>query len=221
MNQPQPLNEDLLTRWIDGQLSPAESALVERQIAASPEWQQQKEAASLLGTLLREHLPARQEPSSPDFFNSSIMHEICAAQPVKSSAAPVERVSVFSRWLQALRQPWFAPVASATAVAVAFMVWNHRPAAAARETLAQTYTPDPRVVASSFYSEDAGAIVIDLQNLDDVPDEREIKAFDVASVEQPAAAGQELVLYAASDRARPVLVLSKDARDIPLLTAVH
>ena len=119
-----------------------------------------------------------------------------------------------------LRAQWFAPLASAAAVAVVFFVWNHREPSVAPGLLAQTYTPDPKVTASTYYSEEAGATVIDLHNLDAVPDDHEVRAFDVASAE-PAEPGSPQVFYAANDDARPVLVLSRDGREAPRVSVVH
>jgi hypothetical protein len=62
--------------------------------------------------------------------------------------------------------------------------------------------------------------VIDLENLEAVPDNYEIRASDVASAD-PAAPGEPLILYAADDPARPVFVLSKDLTDAPRITTVR
>lgn len=216
MNHPDHLNEDLLTRWVDGQLTPEEAALVAEQSAQSPELLRDKQAAMQIGTLLREHLPVSLEPPSPEFFTSSIMEEIRRELPA-AAPATAARPSPLWGWLRA---PWFAPLASAAAVAVVFLVWNHRETSSAPGLLAQTYTPDPKVTASTYYSEEAEATVIDLQNLDAVPDNHEVRAFDVASAE-PAEPGSPQVFYAANDISRPVLVLSKDGREAPRVSVVR
>lgn len=215
MNHPSQLNEDLLTRWADGQLTPEEAALVAGQVARSPELVRDKEATIHIGVLLREHLPVSLEPPSPEFFTSGIMEEVRRGHP----AGPVKAVRP-SRLREWLRAGWFTPLASAAAVAVAFIAWNHRSTTAPRVQFAQTYTPDARFTANSYFSEEAGATVIDLQNLEAVPDEREIKAFDVASADPPAP-GMPQVLYAANNPARPVLVLSKDGREAPGVSVVR
>lgn len=218
-HHPHQLNDDLLTRWIDGQLTPEEAALVEQQAAAMPELMLDKQAAGHIGDLLRSHLPATLEPPSPDFFTSSIMEEIRRESP--AAAAKPARTSRLPAWLRWMEIPWFAPLASAAAVAVGFLLWNQANAPVqAGAQLAQTYAPDSKITASAWYSEEAGATVIDLQNLDAVPDDREIKAFDVASAD-PGNPGEPTVLYAAADATRPVMVLSKDSRDTPRITTVH
>jgi hypothetical protein len=177
---PDDLNEELMTRWIDGHLTPD------------------------LGGLLRQHLPSVMEPPSPEFFTSRIMEEIKGASVV---TLPVARPAGFRSWL---RQPWFAPLASAAAVALLFLAMNGARPGAAATSVARAYAPDPKVVANAFYSEEAGAVVIDLQGLEAVPDDREIRAYDVADA-APAAPGQPLVLHAATDPDRAILVLSPDA----------
>lgn len=215
MNQP-PINEDLLTRWIDGQLTPEEAALLEQKAAAMPELLIEKESAGRVGDLLRRHLPVSLEPPSPEFFTSRIMEEIRTASPAPAAARP----SRLPAWLSWMRAAWFAPLASAAAVAVAFIAWNHRSGGEPAGAAALTYTPNPRVIASSYFSEEAGATVIDLSNLDPVPDDQEIRAFELSSAEPPEP-GEPVIFYAASDRSRPVAVLSKDSRDTPRITAVQ
>lgn len=215
---PHHIDEDLQTRWIDGQLTPDEAALVEKLAAATPELHGEKRAADQVGTLLRKHLPVSLDPPSPEFFTSSIMEEIRSGIPASPAASG--RPSAFPSWLRWIRAPWFGPLASGAAVALAFLIWNHRPVSAPAELAAQTYTPDPRITASAFYSEEAEATVIDLQNLEAVPDDHEIRAFDVAS-SNPGNPGEPLIFYAASDETRPVLVLSKDSRDTPRVTTIQ
>ena len=204
---PDDLNEELMTRWIDGHLTPEEMVAVERALAVKPLMMREKESAQHLGGLLRQHLPSVMEPPSPEFFTSRIMEEIKGAPVVTLPTVPVARPAGFRSWL---RQPWFAPLASAAAVALLFLAMNGARPGAAATRVARAYAPDPKVVANAFYSEEAGAVVIDLQGLEAVPDDREIRAYDVADA-APAAPGRPLVLHAANDPDRAILVLSPDA----------
>jgi len=218
MNPPHnEMNEDLLTRWIDGQLTPEEAARVEQHLATDPQSLRDKEEAAHIRTLLRSHLPASAEPPSPEFFTSSVMEEIRRETPAPRPAA-AKRQS--ASWLSWLRTPWFAPAASAAILALAFVIWRPAgPSSQPAELLAQAYTPDASITATAYYSEEAEATVIDLQNVT-VPDDRDIKAFDVASADPPAP-GEPQVLFAASDTARPVMVLSLDSAQKPRITAIH
>lgn len=216
---PDDMNEELMTRWIDGQLNAVEKASVDRLLSDQPSLFREKDAAQRLGGLLRGHLPSTMEPSSPEFFTSRIMDEIHvgAVLPLTKSVQSVEGVSFWS-WL---RRPWFAPLASAAAVALIFASLNgSRPAAAPSMDTARIYAPDPNVVAKAFYSESAEATVIDLQGLTPVPDDQEIRAFDLASSE-PTAPGQPQVFYAAAHPGRAVLVVSSGADQVPRMKTIY
>ncbi len=214
-------SEDLRTRWIDGELSPKEAALLERQLTGMPELISEREAANQLRDLLRKHLPAKQEPPSPDFFTSSVMDAINCSPIVRHTRVAPERSGLPS-WLSWMRSAWFGPLASAAVVAVAFVSWNHLSSPSVPGSVAQTisYTPDPSVVANSYFSDDAGATVIDLQNLAPLPNDREIRAFDVASAD-PALPGEPVFYYAATNASQVLFVRSTDASNHPLITAVH
>lgn len=216
MNTPHnEMNEDLLTRWIDGQLTPEEAARVAQQLDAEPRLLRDKEEATHLRTLLRAHLPASAEPPSPEFFTSSVMEEIRREAPAPRPAARRQSAS----WLSWLRAPWFAPAASAAVLALAFVIWRPAKSEPAADLLVQAYTPDASITATAYYSEEAEATVIDLQNVT-VPDDREIKAFDVASAEPPAP-GEPQILFAANDSSRPVMVLSLDNAQKPKVNIVR
>lgn len=209
---PDDLNEELMTRWIDGHLSPAEMQAVERALAAEPLLAREKDSAEKLGDLLRQHLPSSLEPASPEFFTSRIMEDIKGVPVVRSTTPAKARAGGLMSWL---RQPWFAPLASAAVVALLFLATNQSPRAGSDALdVARVYAPDPNVTASSFYSEEAGATVIDLKGLQAVPNDREIRAYDIADAE-PAAPGKPLVLHAANNPERAVLVLSPDTSDGP------
>ncbi|MDB6136454.1 MAG: hypothetical protein JWM59_4697 [Verrucomicrobiales bacterium] len=213
-NAPHEMNEELMTRWIDGQLSPEEQASMDRLLAVEPSLNLEKQSALQLGGLLRSHLPAALEPPSPDFFTSRIMDEIRSAPstPVAKNIKAKAASSAPSFWTW-LRRPWLAPLISAAAVAVVFLaVDSRRPDAGGGTPVADAsriYAPDPNVVAKAYFSNSADATVIDLEGLQPVPDDREIRAFDLASAEPPAP-GQPQVFYSASgpDRAKPVLTVA-------------
>ena len=209
---PDDLNEELMTRWIDGHLNSQEMAAVERALAAEPMLAREKESALQLGGLLRQHLPATMEPPSPEFFTSRIMEEIQGVAVVKTIApVPARRGAGSIPWF---KQRWFAPLASAAAVALLFLAMNGSRSSGTASSVAWAYAPDPKVVARAFYSEEAGATVIDLKGLDAVPDDREIRAYDVADA-APATPGNPLVLHAANEPDRAIMVLAPNASGTP------
>jgi hypothetical protein len=215
-----PLNDDTLTRWIDNELPAKEASLLNQRASATPELLREREAASQLGELLRQHLPAKLDPPSPEFFTMSVMDEVTRDLPARPVEADKSRR--VPAWLSFLRTPWFSPLASAAVVAVAFLTWNHFSGTTGGGSVAQsfTYAPDPSVVANTYYSQDAEATVIDLQHLAPVPNEREIKAFDVAS-SGPSIPGQPTVFVASNDPKRVVFVLSKDGIGAPRVASIR
>lgn len=208
---PDDLNEELMTRWIDGHLTPDELAAMQRAVLAEPMLAREKESADRLGSLLRQHLPSTLDPPSPDFFTSRIMEEIHGVPVLKTMAPAAVRPSGVFSWL---KQPWFAPLASAAAVALLFLASNGSRSGTAATSVAQAYAPDPRVTATAYFSAEAEATVIDLKGLDAVPDDREIRAYDVADA-QPVMPGRPLVLHAANQPDRAILVLAPDTAGYP------
>jgi hypothetical protein len=149
-----------------------------------------------------------------------VNRELPVRHPLKATGTSAAKAS----WLSWFRVPWFPPLASAAAVAVAFLTWNHYMGGATADGgIAQTltYAPDPNVVANSYYSAEAEATVIDLQNLPPVPNSREIRASDVAASAEPVGPGQPEIFYAASDATRPVFIRSSDAFDNPSFVAAN
>ncbi len=204
MKQEPILNEELLTKWIDGIATPQETALVEKAVQEHPEILADRDQARSLSTLLQTHLPNSLELPSPDFFTNSILAEITPQTPV-IPAAPTPW------WRTLWRSAWLAPVASAAAVALTFTLW---PSSTPPSSQTTVYAPDPRVKVDTYYSESAQATVIELQNLDALPSERNVRAFDIADAE-PAAPGTPQPLYTTSDRANPVFIVSKDGAEKP------
>lgn len=203
-----PSHEELLTRWIDGQLGPEELAAVEREAAGRPELLAEKKAAHRIGDLMRAHLPVSVEPESPEFFTSRIMDEV-----YRTAAAPAPRRRAWSwKWLTS---PWFASLASASAVAAVFLSLNAVNPGVDPGSLARPYSPDPNVTARAYYSREADALVIDLQGLEAVPDEREIRAFDIAESGPASRDVEEEVLVAAGEGRLPVLVLHRGPAGSP------
>jgi len=213
---PDEINEELMTRWTDGHLSPTELEAVARAVAADPMLGRERESAQKLGGLLRQHLPVNLEPPSPEFFTSRIMEEIQGV-PVLQTMSPTAAKPQGWAWL---RSSWFAPLASAAAVALLFLVSNGSRSGSPGLEATRVYAPDPNVVANSFYSEEAGATVIDLKGLQAVPDEREIRAYDVADA-GPAAPGKPQVFHAANDPERAIMVLSPDTADGPRIRELN
>ena len=79
--------EEKFTAWVDGQLTGAELAAFERELAAShPDAAAEKADAERLRSLLRTH-PTAPPLSNPDFFNLQLLQRIEADLPRKPARA--------------------------------------------------------------------------------------------------------------------------------------
>ncbi|MCA8995931.1 MAG: zf-HC2 domain-containing protein [Planctomycetaceae bacterium] len=113
---PTPHSEELLSAYLDGELSPAERAEVERQLDASPELRDLLDEWSELGQSLRR-LPG---PSVPADFHQSLMADIVRSQP-----APQRHSDPLGRHLW--RFAWKAILAASVVLAVGTAMFQRIP----------------------------------------------------------------------------------------------
>lgn len=166
-------DEITLTLWMDGELEGDALEKVESWARNHPEVLAEREAVQAVSASIRANLPASIEPPYADFFNQRILRHI---DDETSEPAAVTRPSFwqqFGRWLA-------IPVAAA-AMAVCFYVGTQvgeQPESAATTytvaTVPTVYTPDGDVSADMFKSEDADAVIIVLEGLEDIPDDFDI-----------------------------------------------
>lgn len=167
-------DETTLTRWIDGELEGEELRRVEAYAAEHPGLLAERDAIRAMNAGIRENVPASVEPPYADFFNQRILRHIEAEQ-AREAPAPAAG-SRRGLW------QWFAVPAAAAAMALCFYLGTRvsepativaapaKPAAA----VPTVYTPDGGVEADMFRAEDAGATVIVLKGLEDIPDDLEM-----------------------------------------------
>ena len=172
-------NEELITRWIDGELEPAEKAEFDKLFAEDSEFATRaKSEAAAVGDALRRELPASLEPPYPDFFNSQIQKRIReenAGGGVHGGAT--EPFSVWS-WL---KSPFTLGAAAAACLALV-LVRGGGDATSANPTVLTTYAPDPAVtVVKAEYDAEAGATVIMLTGLERIPDEVDVGGRSIAT----------------------------------------
>lgn len=182
---PEP-SEELITRWIDGDLSGNELANFEQSIASEREiYDAMRAEAQDVALLLKANFASSQEPPYPDFFNSQIQKHI--RDNMGAEAAVESKTSLKSQiW------SWFSsPFTLAAAAAVALLIVAIRPASSGEGStlVSSLYSPNPDVAASSYYSKDADATVIVLDGLESIPDEREIRGKDIATYAPSATPG--------------------------------
>ena len=172
-SNPEP-NEELLTRWIDDDLFGQELIDFEASIADDREmFDAMRAEAKGLGNMMRANFASSVEPPYPDFFNSQIQKHI---RDSNEGGLP-GKASIGSQiW------SWFrSPFTLAAAAAVALLLTVSRQQDESHSVVSSTFSPNPNVVATSFFSEDANATVIVLEGLDAIPDDREIVGKNIAT----------------------------------------
>lgn len=212
--------DERIHRWLDGELDDAERARFEADLESDALLKGEVEAVRRLGSLLRSHLPAERAPEPVGEFHAGISRRIGIGAPTDTAvgdeppgAEPVPipgavEVPAGTGSGRLVRFPVAWAVAAAACLVAAFLVWRQgggsATGAGAGPEIVDAYAPDPRVHAEVFLDEETGATVILLDGLDEVPDEREVKPYSVASY---GARGHAPVLFAANEAARPLFVL--------------
>lgn len=207
MNTP-PEDYELL-RWLDGEMNEAETAAFEARLAADPALKAEADLMKRLSSDLRSHLPAEMPVPYADFFNSQI--QVRLAQEENSQPAPV----VSEGWFGWLRLPWLTTAFAAAALALAGLAaWQNSTLESQDELVHSIYVPKAGVQARSFHSSDAQATVLVLDGLEDMPADRKIVGFNISHGEVDEAMAATTLF---DDHGRAVAVMSKDARNQPLL----
>ena len=190
--KPHEQDEELMHRWIDNDLSEDERQALEARFADDPGLRDHAESLRQVGEFLRESSAAPEEPPSPDFFNSQLRQKIEAEEfgGAKEPAAPCRESS--PGWFRWFSVPW-AVAAAAVALTLFVLTRNatdHGPGDGIDRTLVtSTYAPGSGVQAETFYSEEAGATVILLEGLQEIPDEQSLTAHRAVSYEHNLMAG--------------------------------
>ena len=109
--------EELLTRWMDDELSDEELRELEPVLAESPELHQERADYIRLREDLRAALPAETEPPFPDYFNSRLGRSVREGRGVSSTVELPREARGFNRlWFW-----WMVPAATG-AVVFAFLL---------------------------------------------------------------------------------------------------
>jgi len=197
--------ETLITRWIDGDMDAAERAAFQAEMEKDATLKGEVEMLSGVGDALRETLPAEQEPPFPDFFNSQVAKKIRDGVP---AAAGTQREAA----RPFLKLPWL--VAAAACVVAVFSVT--RSPVHQQGRIVGTYVPDPDVRADVRFDAGSGATIIMLEGLEEIPAEREVKPYSVAS-HGAGGAGEKTVFYAKNAPGKPLFVMLGNGRGNPAI----
>ncbi|CAN5369255.1 hypothetical protein BH23VER1_BH23VER1_21960 [soil metagenome] len=166
--------EEKITRWIDGALPETERIAFETELARDPQLRAEAEMATRIGESLRAGLrsPAEDIPAA-EFFNAKLANTIRhGGHHVEAAGSPPRRTPVFG-------SPWV--VAAAACAVAAFSLFSRLSGDGGDQLRPMAYVPDPSVGASVYYDDAAGATVIMFDGLAEIPAEREVQPFSVAS----------------------------------------
>lgn len=162
-------DQTTLTQWIDGELVGEELQRVEAWAQNHPELLAERDAIRVMNQSIRATIPASIEPPYGDFFNERILRHIESEQLTHvPTLAPKRRI-----W------QWLMIPTAAASMALCFYVGTRvaepTSISSPSNTVVSTiYTPDGDVSADIFRAEGAGATVIVLKGLTDIPDDLEM-----------------------------------------------
>jgi len=136
-------NEEDLTRWIDGEATPAGLSAARRA---------EIESARRLGSVIRENYPAELDVPGPELFMHQLDHRLDRLAEEAEAASPQQR-----------RLWWLArgslAAAAALVLGVVGMQWLGAPQAGAGG-LISTFSPDSSLVVDAHFDSSVGAVVI-------------------------------------------------------------
>ena len=204
--------EELITRWIDGELNAETREEFDQLMVDDPEFCSRiRKEAEGIGSKMRSEISADVQPPYPDFFNSQIQKRIREEDRPVASGRAAGGVSVL--WW--LRSPltWGA--------AALFMILlfsrNDDGISGTGSYVVSTYAPDPGVsVERAEYDADAQAPVIMLTGLERIPDEVEVKGRDITAYQPSGSRGGGL-FYAGQDQL--AYVMERDIGGVPEILA--
>lgn len=199
-------------RYLDGEIDAAAAADFERKLADDEGLRREVDDLRQLGSVLRENPafdPVVDEVPHADFFNAHLLRQI---EQERRIGRPLSDSRVAdSGWFGWLRLPWLV-AAGATAVAVFSVIQGGDSGEAVdtgRTLVVSTYAPDPAVRSAVWFADAAGATVIELSGIDEIPDEQIVTGRDLGSHE----AGRGLAITLKDSSGTPVATLMPDMID--------
>lgn len=205
--------ETKINRWVDGELSGDELRAFEAEMAENPELRNEAEGAKRVGAILRQGLEADIEPPAAEFFNAQIgkrIREGAVAEVVPEAGAVAAGGA--GNVVPMMKAPWL--VAAAACLVAVFSILS-RPSVEPKAEVAGVYVPVADVTADVYVDEEVEATVIMFEGLEEIPAEREVKPFSVASYE-PTNDGKA-VFYAANDPEKALYVMHKVGNGAPII----
>lgn len=162
-------DETHLALWLDDELEGSELAAMDQWASVHPEHLSAREEIRKFRAMMREGLPASEEPPYPDFFLSRVRQGIRDLPPLHADPVrPTPAVAPF--W-----KSWLFPAAACAGMVLAFGIGKQSrvasPSIAVMQNAAPTvYTPEEGVDAEWFAGSRGGATVIVLEGVAAIPD---------------------------------------------------
>ena len=176
--------EELITRWIDGELNPKEKIEFEKLYDARPDFYNSLRAeANASKDLLKRSFEFEKEIPYGDFFNNQIRKKI-QSDDFDSDSSSGFLFDVLA-WL---RSPF---TWAATACFITFILVSPQSGVNGEDNIiVSTYSPDPSVsIVSAEFNEKANATVIVLEGLEPVPDETDFNENHITSYDRQGPPG--------------------------------
>lgn len=201
-----PDDDQLLARWLDNELSPAERTRFEAMLAADPALREEAESMKKIGDAIRANVTFEREVPHADFFNSQIQEAIAADQ--RAQARSKAGTASATSWFDWLRAPWAMAGAAAVLALGFFLLRSEGP----RTQILSLYAPNAAVQAEVSYSEDAEATVLLLDGLDAIPAEHNVAGITVHHSETDTEVATTTLF---GEDGGVLLVMAKDAAGRP------
>ena len=175
--------EELITRWIDGELDPKEKIEFEKLYDARPDFYNSLRAEANASKDSLKSFEFEKEIPYGDFFNNQIRKKIQDDDFDSNSSSGF--LFDVSTWL---RSPF---TWAATACFIAFILVNPQSGVNGEDNIiVSTYTPDPSVsIVSAEFNDKANATVIVLEGLEPVPDETDFNENHITSYDRQGPPG--------------------------------
>ncbi len=200
-------DEQLLARWLDGELDARERASFEARLQTDSDLRAEADSFKSLRDTLQAGFPKIEEVPHADFFNSQIQERIAQLRNEEAKAAPAKAAPSLFSWLT---KPWLLAGATAACALLALLQWQTGGDVAT--VVLSTYAPNSGVKAATYHSNEANATILMLDGLDAMPADKKLVGYRVHHSETDQAVAMT-TLY--SETGDVLLVLAKDARNQP------
>jgi anti-sigma factor RsiW len=204
-------DEQLLARWLDGELDARECASFEARLQSDAELRAEADSLKSLRDTLQSSFPKIVEIPHADFFNSQIQDRIAELRNEEAKEAPAKAVPSLFGWLT---KPWLLAGATAVCALLALMQWQT--GSDASTVVLSTYVPNAEVKAATYHSNEANATILMLDGLESIPADKKVVGYRVHHSETDQ---QVAMTTMYSDAGEVLAVLAMDQRNQPRLIA--